>query len=181
MTATFAPATEKQIAFVRSLASERGVTLKEEVMARLSKTAASASIEKLLALPKPAPAPIAASSNVPPSADYRATANSVPAGRYALRDEDHGGTVVKFYRVSKPEEGKWAGYTFVDIQASDEFYPVRGRTKFIILESIAADPQGAAILYGRELGVCGICGRTLTDEESRAYGIGPVCREKSGW
>jgi len=33
-------------------------------------------------------------------------------------------------------------------------------------------------LYGTELGECGVCGRTLTDEKSRAYGIGPVCRER---
>lgn len=34
---------------------------------------------------------------------------------------------------------------------------------------------------GRELGHCGVCGRTLTDEESRARGIGPICAENNGW
>lgn len=33
----------------------------------------------------------------------------------------------------------------------------------------------AAALYGQELGHCGLCGRELTDDESRAAGIGPVC------
>lgn len=33
----------------------------------------------------------------------------------------------------------------------------------------------AAALYGQKLGHCGRCGRTLTDEESRARGIGPTC------
>ena len=38
-----------------------------------------------------------------------------------------------------------------------------------------------AIAYGRELGVCGVCGRTLTDENSREAGIGPVCAVNMGW
>ena len=30
-------------------------------------------------------------------------------------------------------------------------------------------------------GSCGHCGRTLTNEESRARGIGPICAGKMGW
>ncbi len=33
----------------------------------------------------------------------------------------------------------------------------------------------AMALYGRELGACGKCGRHLTDEASRARGLGPEC------
>lgn len=36
----------------------------------------------------------------------------------------------------------------------------------------------AMLRFGRELGTCGHCGRDLTNEESRAAGIGPVCRTK---
>lgn len=36
------------------------------------------------------------------------------------------------------------------------------------------DKESAAA-FGRLYGVCMICGRTLTDEESIAFGIGPVC------
>lgn len=43
------------------------------------------------------------------------------------------------------------------------------------LKTIAADPQGEAVRYGRETGVCACCGRTLTAPESVARGIGPVC------
>jgi hypothetical protein len=39
----------------------------------------------------------------------------------------------------------------------------------------------AAIRYGKELGRCGICNRTLTNNDSIALGIGPVCAEKVGW
>jgi hypothetical protein len=98
--------------------------------------------------------------------------SQVPAGRYSIICD---GTV-KFYRVDKPTEGRWAGRTFVKVQASGEFYPVRNSmARAEILFAIAHDVRAASIRYGRELGVCGVCGRTLTNEESRAAGIGPVC------
>lgn len=103
-------------------------------------------------------------------------AASVPAGRYAL---DNGNGSVRFYRVDVPTEGKWAGYTFVKVQASDDEFNVKNRTeREAILARIAVDPQAASRLYGTELGVCGVCGRTLTNDESRAAGIGPVCAAK---
>lgn len=34
--------------------------------------------------------------------------------------------------------------------------------------------------YGRLYGVCGVCGRTLTDETSIAAGIGPICAGRLG-
>jgi hypothetical protein len=46
---------------------------------------------------------------------------------------------------------------------------------------IAAGPKEAMLRYGQEIGSCGHCGRTLTNDESRAYGIGPVCRKGKGW
>lgn len=99
----------------------------------------------------------------------------VPAGRYALRTDG----VVKFYRLDRPEEGKWAGRFFLKAQASDETYPIRNATaKREILERIAEDIEASAVLYGQELGRCYRCGRTLTDELSRSLGIGPDCRSK---
>jgi hypothetical protein len=104
---------------------------------------------------------------------------AVPNGRYAVTEGD--GTL-RFYKVNTPTEGKWAGFTFVDIQASDELYPLRDRSrKGIVLALIAKDPQEAMLRYGIELGHCGHCGRTLTNEYSRSIGIGPICRGKMGW
>jgi hypothetical protein len=34
-----------------------------------------------------------------------------------------------------------------------------------------------ALAYVRETGTCGVCHRTLTDPESVALGIGPICRQ----
>ena len=104
---------------------------------------------------------------------------SVPAGRYAIDDLDG---VTKFYKVDRPEDGRWAGMVFVSVQASDEFYPVKHReARRDILNEIEKDPQAAMLRYGQEIGRCGHCGRTLTNEESRARGIGPICYARMGW
>lgn len=97
----------------------------------------------------------------------------VPDGRYAITTDD--GTA-RFYRVRKVTSGQWAGRTFVDRQAGDESFPVRFATERAkILTAIAADVKTAAIRYGKELGQCSQCGRTLTNPESIQLGIGPVC------
>lgn len=93
--------------------------------------------------------------------------------RYALRDEVEG--TVKFYRVKR---GWKPGVFFVDVQASDDLYPIRNREhRDAILYAIARDPRAALALYGQEIGSCGRCGRTLTSEY-RELGIGPVCIDK---
>jgi hypothetical protein len=43
------------------------------------------------------------------------------------------------------------------------------------LAQVVAHPEVALSLYGTTIGRCGHCRRTLTDPESRARGIGPVC------
>lgn len=50
-----------------------------------------------------------------------------------------------------------------------------------VAAKIAVDPRAAMMRYGQELGECGHCYRTLTNDESRALGIGPRCRASKGW
>lgn len=98
-------------------------------------------------------------------------------GHFAVRVD--GSDVVKFYRAKLITEGRWVGKVFVDAQASDDFYPVKTpATLTDVLTAILADPHAAEELYGQELGQCYRCNRTLTDETSRALGIGPECRSK---
>jgi len=103
----------------------------------------------------------------------------VPQGRYAVEEDG----VLKFFHVDRPTEGRWAGYTFIKIRASDELYRVKDRARCAnILKLIEeAGIKEATEKYGQELGSCGICGRTLTDPLSREIGIGPVCRGRSEW
>jgi len=103
---------------------------------------------------------------------FHSGAPKVADGRYAVEHED----TLKFFKV---KNGRKPGYVFLDVQASDDWHSIRTpRRIHEILALIAADELTAARRYGQELGQCSRCGRTLTDETSRAYGIGPHCRNK---
>jgi hypothetical protein len=85
----------------------------------------------------------------------------------------------KFLRIKLMLNGNYAGRVFVDSQASDDYFPVKApATLTAYLAAVLVDPVAAAKLYADELGVCSRCGRTLTNDESRAWGIGPECRNK---
>lgn len=47
--------------------------------------------------------------------------------------------------------------------------------------TVCNDPMAAAIAYGKEFGICACCGRELTNPESIAKGIGPICATRFGW
>ncbi len=144
----------------------------KERAAEVSMQRASEMIETLKALPDN---PAAAERGT--GADPAQT--EVPAGHYAVTGDD--GTT-DFYRVDKPEKGKWKGYTFVKLQLSDDYQNMPRATAAGILKKIeAAGPREAAIRYGHELGACAICNRTLTNPDSISAGIGPVCADKVGW
>lgn len=100
-------------------------------------------------------------------------------GYFAVMAPEEEGGHVKFYRVKLVGKGRWAGRLFVDVQASDDYWPIKSPVALAwVLAKIAEDPTGAAKLYASELGNCYACNRTLTDPESIALGIGPVCRNK---
>lgn len=104
-----------------------------------------------------------------------AAAKPVPVevadGRYAVEENGE----LKFFKV---KNGRRPGFVFLDIQASNDWFPIRVATRrAAILATIAADAHAAMVRYGQELGECGRCGRTLTSEY-RKLGIGPVCIDK---
>jgi hypothetical protein len=47
--------------------------------------------------------------------------------------------------------------------------------------AVAADPEQAAVAYGKRFGQCSVCARELTNEDSINRGIGPICAERFGW
>lgn len=90
-----------------------------------------------------------------------------------IPDTDGGGSVIKFYRIKVTGNGR----VYVDVQASDDFYPVKTPAALtLVLSRILSNPDAAKMAYARELGQCYECSRTLTDPESIRLGIGPVCR-----
>lgn len=182
-TLTF-PVTDRQIGFINDLLEQRDLSAEQRprYLARLIELAmnrapiedmnrvqASALIDTLLDLPKRnVTVPVRGSAEI-----------DVPAGRYAVDAAD--GTLM-FVKVDRPTEGRWAGRVFVSRQLSDELVRMPRAHQEAVLDAIRADgPRQAAIRYGRELGKCSVCDRTLTNEESRAAGIGPICAGRNGW
>lgn len=159
-------ATAKQVTFLIKLIEERPAwasakNLSVSNVAKLDKHGASHFIDAALKAPKE-------------TTVWKDFSTDVPTGRYAV---EWGGEPVRFYKVDNVTEGKWAGRTFVKVYASDETYPVRGKSAQGVLDAIEeAGIEESLRAYGMLIGKCGVCGRTLTDETSRAYGIGPVCR-----
>jgi hypothetical protein len=175
------PATEPQINFIATLASERDWNaIGQDVAARfqatmeqgVDKAKASKIIEWLMKQPKqitPAtPAPAAGQS----------AGVSVPDGYYAVAQEGHK-NALSFFRLRTGKKGKWAGFQFIDLLASTTPYPVRGKDArekvYAAIREVGVNEARQA--YGREIGSCGVCNRPLTDDHSRALGIGPVCAE----
>lgn len=170
-------ATDKQVAFLRSLVAERPMwaeveNLHADKIEALTKADASYWIKQALEVPKESGGTSA----------HRSTTEaypSVPAGYYAIQSIS-GANDLDFYSVDRPTEGRWAGYVFVkQVVGGKPEFAVKGAKWRKVLEAIVASgPEEAAALYGQEIGRCGRCNRTLTDETSRQLGIGPVCREQ---
>ncbi len=178
-------ASEKQLAFIDSLLDGRVMTdderntyraLRNAEYCDFTKKVASGMIESLLKMEQK---PKASRTNDNPLPD-------VPAGRYAVKDNDDNWS---FYKVDRPDKGRWEGYTFVKrLVASGGFGDDLSEqrltfevTRTILAKIVDAGIETAMTAYGRELGVCGHCGRALTDEVSIERGIGPVCASKMGW
>ncbi len=91
-----------------------------------------------------------------------------------------------------PDHGKNAGAIYVKREADHEylgkvaggvFRPTMSCDAVTQAEvaKVAASPADAAIAYGQLTKRCSVCGITLTNPESKARGIGPICAEKFGW
>jgi len=88
-----------------------------------------------------------------------------------------------------PETGRNAGAYYVKLDGEYQGKIAGGRFiasgdaaegTLATLTAIAADPAGSARKYGKETGICCCCGKELTDPESVANGIGPVCATRWG-
>lgn len=92
-----------------------------------------------------------------------------------------------------PATGRNAGAIYV-VRAEDDTYlgKITPDDKFITsrdctaadsetVARVAADPAAAATAHGHEYGQCSCCGRELTNPESVARGIGPICADRWGW
>lgn len=161
-----APATEKQLAFIERLLSERpSFTLETPVT---TKRNASRLIDKLLGMPKEVNQDAGGNNSL------IALLRNVPDGYYALQSKT-GNNDFDFIVVRTKDTRRYinrylGGQGQVHISGTEQRAFAQMLTSF--------SPATLALirqLFGKLLGHCGICGRSLTDETSRARGIGPDC------
>lgn len=90
----------------------------------------------------------------------------------------HGRNAGAIY-VKDDETGDYLGKVTEDLV----FRPVRTAPQSAAeaLSRIARDPAHAAVQYGRQTGRCACCGRELTNADSIALGIGPICKDRWGF
>lgn len=100
---------------------------------------------------------------------------AVPTGRFAYQKSDDPEDIAFFHVVVKDD-----GFPLLWIYTPLEEIAVRGfAQKRSILRKIAdLGTFECELLFGQKIGKCSRCGTDLTNPDSRAYGMGPVCRGK---
>lgn len=162
----FIPASDKQVNFMWSLVAEREFASEEfeaeienEIIDGVSKSRASGLIKYMLGLPRRAA--------VAPSAT-----NTEPVTETGVYE--HNGEV---YRVVESKStGNLYAKKLVNIGPKWKFTYAPGAMAFLKASHRMTEAQAAN--FGRRTGSCVICARTLTNPDSIAYGLGPVCRTR---
>lgn len=112
------------------------------------------------------------------SRDYRPMVLTLPDSKYALVNSEG---VIVFYEV-KTGKGKWDGMQFLDrlVGAPGDWqrYPVKGQAKAQTMMLLNMDAKASAILFSKHFTICAVCGSPLSDPESVARGLGPICAER---
>lgn len=156
--ATQSPASEAQIKFLRSLLVEKIEDEAKSAAAvawldthKLSKATASAKIAEYKAMPS-----------------VRKAFNSTPEldeGMYKVGDD-----IFKVYFTQ-------AGHIATK-QLTEDGFEYTGRKPLSMIKPEHRMTLDEAKEYGKVTGTCCNCGRLLTNEESIANGIGPICATK---
>lgn len=156
--ATTSPATEKQIAFLIKLLAEKiedpakslaAITWVQEH--KLSKATASAKIDEYMKLPS-----------------VRKAFSSTPELDEGMYKVD--GEIFKVYHTQ-------AGHIATK-QLTEDGFEYTGRKPLAVIKPEHRMTLDEAKEYGKVTGTCCNCGRLLTNEESIAAGIGPICASK---
>jgi len=178
--------TTKQEAFLNKLLDDRPMfrdveNLWPENIAKLSKSDASAKISEVLAVPKESRGDD--SKTFAGSSELTEILEGVDDGYFALPSKT-GTNDLDFIRIGSNQgranpanKGKrrvhrfLGGQGLIDIRLSEQIEFAK-----IVVALSAPERSAAQALFGQEIGRCGVCGKSLTDETSRSLGIGPKCR-----
>ena len=167
-------ATERQIAFIRNLLSERDVAPVD--FAGMTVKEASEKIEALLAMPKkPSVVSFSRFLEDVPKARYALTyEEAMPALEQTNLDNDHLFLEVREYRGTvymRQLHGSVGDFTRTRFSAPE----VRN-----LHAIIKREPLRYIQRFGELFSCCGKCGAPLTDEVSRARLLGPDCARQLG-
>lgn len=178
------PVTDDQVDYVARLGGN------VPAAQRMTKGQCSDYIDSLIskgavAVPKIEPAPEAPKS-APVDDAMMGLIQLIKDGRYATRASDSEPLV--FYRISRPMKGQFKGAFKVQTQHSEKWtlayvvWPSKRESVYRTdikthLLMLVGNQEVAASTYAWELGQCQICGRKLTLERSRYYGIGAECED----
>jgi len=161
-TITARPITDRQRSFLTSLVWERHSDAEEanailETVDTMTTREASAEIDRMLRMPK-----------------VSQLRSQAPQGRSQGTAAEEGVYVLdgKVYKVVLAVHGSGRPYAKV-LTKDDGFTIARGMV--YRLGNARRLTVDEARKYGALYGRCAVCGATLTDEESMAQGIGPVC------
>lgn len=179
-----APPSAKQVKYLNDLlrqAKLQPVGWDAEHMARPSVSEGITQLKAYLNRTRPLPtfAPVAHVGEPVSATPTRKPYPDVPAGHYATISAT-GNNDYDFWRVDRPDEGPWKGRTFVKrVIGGKPNKNVYRQTALDALKAILDEGiEVTRTRYGTEIGQCWKCNRHLTDETSRALGIGPDCRSK---
>jgi hypothetical protein len=165
MATTFAPKTvsPKQAAYIKTLLADRQVPLglATRFAEDMPSFEASRLIDKLTKCPwKTAKSQVTA----------KVVTEIVPEGFYCVG--------VDYYKVQTSKtSGKRYAKLWVGGYAKWEFAP-GALFKLTLADKLTEDQ---AAMFGKKTGHCCICSKLLTNPESVAAGIGPICSGKMGW
>lgn len=159
------PATAPMIQFIDNLLAEREhPPLADDVIESIKADKAQA--HRFITFLKAQPRVV-----VEAPARVRLDFKAISDGNYAVRKDG----VVKFYRVSTSK----TGFKNVQVRASDDLHMLSAKAGIAVLHHIVeAGLAESRMLFATELGRCWRCGKSLTDEESRARGMGPDCASR---
>ena len=180
------PATDKQKAFIRTLADEREVGFFDAspaVLDNMTTVQASAMISLLQTKPRRVNNASAPSVHNKLLEQYAAALDEIPHSKYAIPVEE----IQHLLTTTKPrgdllflETKSFKGRAYLRQLhgAPGDFTRTRIAMSdaVALLAVLATDPKGYAILFGKHYKCCGRCAAPLTDPESRRLFLGPTCR-----
>lgn len=180
-------ASEKQVAFIDSLLTEREldaiqVSSFRSMLPTMTKKQASGTIDILLSQPKRVEKVPGATKSLLQEALSKAPKSkyAVPVSELDISLEDTPLTgdllfiEVKEYMNNlymRRLTGSVGGFTRHKVPSQDSI---------VIMNVIAKDPYKYAKIFGQHYSCCGSCGAELTDPVSRDLQLGPECRKKFG-